>query len=181
MFTTRTKPLTFLALLGVVASAPACRGPVPCPDCGEQAEADDADAPPADLPPLPDLPCGGADIRNDNYNCGSCGNECPLWYEGSEWEAGTCVEGVCGPLWTDCLEQFGDTCGEICALGSDQFCVANGCSGFTALLFDTLVFSPCENPVPDGPAGVMTGSCDEPIPWQSDFENPPRVQCCCAG
>jgi hypothetical protein len=126
------------------------------------------------------LPCGGADFMTDNYNCGSCGNECPLWYEGSDWEAGTCVEGMCGPLWTTCTDSSGtgNTCGEICT-GGGQTCVANGCSGFTALLFDVLDFQPCDDPVPDGPDGVMTGPCDEQIPWESDMLSSTRVQCCC--
>ncbi|PRQ01245.1 hypothetical protein ENSA7_58500 [Enhygromyxa salina] len=177
-----SKTLTFLAVGVLTLAASACRGPMPCPDCDEQADDDDS---PPDLPtpdPLPDLPCGGADFMSDSYNCGSCGHECPLWYEGTEWEAGTCVAGVCGPVWSQCAGNSGwggNTCGELCA-GGGRTCVANGCSGFTALLLYTPAFDPCHHPPLFDPVGVMTGSCDEQIPWENDEFSPINVQCCCA-
>ncbi|WP_146660011.1 hypothetical protein [Enhygromyxa salina] len=178
MRSTLSQTLSLLAV-GILTTAPsACRTPMPCPNCGDQAD----EGAPADLPPevpVPDLPCGGADFMNDSYNCGSCGNECPLHYEGTAWEAGTCFEGECGPLWAICVGSgVFSTCGEICA-GGGEACVANGCSGLTALLLYTPDFNPCQTPEHFEPIGVMTGSCDEQIPWESDDFSSTNVQCCC--
>jgi hypothetical protein len=108
-----TQPLILrpLILLSVIAAA--CHDPQPCPDCDEQAEGEAEEGP----PPL-DLPCGGADFMTDNLNCGSCGNACTVWWEGTDWEAGSCAEGVCGPEWRTCLPVLGE--GETC----EQLCVS---------------------------------------------------------
>lgn len=174
--------LMIVGFTAFVVIITACRGPLPCVDCDEYA---DEDEPPADVPEpapsLPDLPCGGADLMNDSHNCGSCGNECPLWYEGTEWEAGTCVGGMCGPSWTTCTTDNGvfTTCEALCGFGTSP-CVPHGCSGLTALLFDVLDFSftPCDIEL-SSPYAVMTGACDEPIPWESDIDSSTSVQCCC--
>lgn len=111
----KTTAIFCLTLLGLTG----CRNDVvPCTDCDANQD-DDA--------PLPDLPCGGADLMTDNLNCGSCGSECALMYEGTPYEAGTCKMGECGPLWADCLPELPMfvTCADVCA-GYDLSCV--GCS-----------------------------------------------------
>ena len=131
-----------------------CRNPIPCPDCTDNAEDGD---PPEGEDPTPDLPCGGADLLTDNDNCGTCGNVCPTLHTGTEWEAGTCTNGVCGPLWTSsCVNGSGafNTCAELCSSGG-QTCIAGGCAGLTALLQQVGFDGVCQLP----PEGVMTGSC----------------------
>jgi hypothetical protein len=113
----------------------------------------------------------------DNLNCGSCGNECFVFFEGLEWEAGGCQAGKCGPVWIPCLTSlFGATCEELCGT-LELSCVANGCSGLTGLLLGVSEFGYCLEP-----ASIykpMTGACDEPIPWDDDAFN--EVSCCCGG
>src|SRR5690606_25764675 len=118
-------PLVLLAIAG-------CRDPLPCEDCGEDAVGDGDQ----EEGPLPDLPCGGADLMTDNDNCGTCGNACNVWYEGTDLEAGTCQAGVCGPSWVTCgnAELSAATCEERCAQ-QDRACVPGGCSGLTGVLF----------------------------------------------
>jgi hypothetical protein len=160
---------TFCLLAALSLSAVACRDPIPCSDCDDAA---------ADMEgePMPDLPCGGADLMTDPLNCGSCGNHCQ-WFPGTEWEAGGCTNGECvGPSWSDCWpEGFGPTCGAIC-MASGATCVATGCSGYTALLmqvgndFDPACLTP-------EPYATMQGSCDDLIPYESNGTT--YVRCCC--
>lgn len=163
--------LALALALGLVG----CRDTLPCTDCDEAAD-DQDDA------PTPDLPCGGADLMTDNLNCGSCGKECGLWYAGTEWEAGSCVEGECSPGgWAGCVhdaipDPFAN-CAEICtALG--QSCLPQGCAGATALVFEIGFEDTCDAWSFD-PAVVMTGSCEEPIPWLTTDEYSHEVSCCC--
>lgn len=166
-----TKTLCFLASILMLPAG--CGGHVvPCSDC----EADDAAE--QDDAPLPDLPCGGADLMTDNLNCGSCGHECVLNDEGTPYEAGTCNMGECGPLWSACLPEVPTlvTCADVCE-GYDRSCVAKGCSGYTGILYDVNL---------DGwgcgvgePSKVMTEGCDAPIPWMTTGDNPLQVMCCC--
>ena len=161
------------ATLVLLSTTVACRDPLPCPDCDE---ADIAESP-DDAEPTPDLPCSGADLMNDNDNCGSCGNECPVWFEGTDWEAGTCVNGVCGPYWTECLDYGDENCVEICAR-FDRTCVAQGCSGMTGALYYVGFEGTCRTE--SAPAITMTGSCEEPIPWESDVPlEDIYAMCCC--
>ena len=163
----KTTAIFCLTLLGLTG----CRNDVvPCTDCDANQD-DDA--------PLPDLPCGGADLMTDNLNCGSCGSECALMYEGTPDEAGTCKMGECGPLWADCLPELPMfvTCADVCA-GYDLSCVAGGCSGFTGLLYGVPLDGGC-GPNHGEPAKVITESCDEPIPWMTTGDNPLEVMCCC--
>ena len=145
---------------------------LPCPDCGDDDQAaDDAD-------PLPDVPCGGADLLTDDNNCGSCGKQCPVMFRGEEWEAGGCVQGECGPTWSDCWSSgIGETCDEICT-ATKGTCVPQGCSGgYTAMLFNVGLDGWC-NPLA-GTHGTMTGACDEPIPWEVTIEYATETSCCC--
>jgi hypothetical protein len=177
MLGTFTQPLRLRPLILLSVTIAACHDPQPCPDCDEHADEAEAE----EGPPTPDLPCGGADFMTDNLNCGSCGNACTVWWEGTDWEGGACAQGVCGPGWpTSCTNGTGgaNTCKEICA-NHGWTCVANGCSGLTAMLFDVSFGWGCD-PDPDGPDRTMTGSCDEQIPWMSDDPGFTReVMCCC--
>src|SRR5690606_24815769 len=96
---------TITLLLAAAAMLTGCRSKPPCLDCDDHG--DDFDLPHADEDPLPDLPCGGADFMTDSHNCGGCGNECPLWYEGTNWEAGAGDQGQCGPGWAGCYVDEG--------------------------------------------------------------------------
>ena len=129
----------------------------------------------------PDLPCGGADLMTDNDNCGACENECALAYEGTQWEAGTCQAGECGPQWAECRDSFANysTCEEVCE-AIDRECVVAGCSGLTALLIDTSPLLGCELDVNSGPDDTMAGACTEPISWEPHDDMWLRnVMCCC--
>jgi hypothetical protein len=179
MTMTAARTILILSFVGVFGMS-ACRGKPTCLDCEDAAEAEDNDASPlSDLPPLPDLPCGGADLLTDNLNCGTCGHECGLWYVGTEYEAGTCKEGECGPVWSSCIAESinGDwvTCSDIClALGEN--CMANGCSGLTGMMFDVIFGNGCGD---FPPIVTLTGGCNQPIPWMTPTENHIEVACCC--
>ncbi|PRQ06534.1 hypothetical protein [Enhygromyxa salina] len=158
-----------LLSLALLANATACRAPLPCPDCDEQDGPEDEQ----EDGPVPDLPCGGADLMTDNLNCGTCGNECTVFFEGLEWEAGSCQAGECGPIWVECMQEgFGATCEELCKL-HEASCVPNGCAGSTALLMAKLYG--CDPD--DEPIKTMVGACDEPIPWSD--EDVTHARCCC--
>ena len=162
---------TALTTTWLVMSTACHNNRLPCPDCdADDQAADDSD-------PVPDLPCGGADLLTDDYNCGSCGNECPVALRGEEWEAGGCVQGECGPTWSDCSPSgFGETCNEVCEPWGA--CVPQGCSGgYTAMLIN-VGLDAC-NPL-GGPDGTMTGPCDEPIPWEVNEDGEAtHALCCC--
>ena len=82
-----------------------------------------------------------------------------------------------GALWYDCESEYNgySTCEEICA-GSGVKCVANGCSGYTALLsWVGGDFDYCDVP----PYATMDGPCDEPIPWEGESWEGMRAMCCC--
>jgi hypothetical protein len=172
--------MTFMArtpLLVALLATTACRNALPCPDCDDESgdQADQADE------TLPDLPCGGADLMTDNLNCGTCGHECILYYAGTPYEAGSCMEGVCGPGWTQCrpggFPGGFPNCAEICvSLGAT--CVANGCAGYTAMVHEISFDGGCD-PKVKTPAVLMDGACDEPIPWEGDPEWIREVMCCC--
>ncbi|MFO7566931.1 MAG: hypothetical protein R6X02_30080 [Enhygromyxa sp.] len=169
---------TLLAALAGLLATTACRNALPCPDCDDEADEQDDQAD----EPLPDLPCGGADLMTDNLNCGTCGHECVLWYSGTEYEAGTCNQGVCGPGWTDC--QSGgfpggfSNCAEICvALG--QTCVPQGCAGLTAMMYEVNFDGWGCDPTSRKPVVTMTEACDEPIPWLNNGETARHAMCCC--
>jgi hypothetical protein len=97
-------PATALTVLFFLGAA-GCNAP-PCPDCEEPADVGDADGDgdgDGDEP-LPDLPCGGADLMTDNLNCGTCGHECGVWYEGTEYQAGACEQDECSRSgWFGCV------------------------------------------------------------------------------
>jgi hypothetical protein len=162
IYTTICRLIVVLGL-GVLA----CGDPIPCSDCDDSAADMEGD-------PMPDLPCGGADLMTDPLNCGSCGKLCQF-FPGTEWAAGGCESGECvGPGWSNCYwEAFGPTCGAICA-GSDMTCVAGGCSGYTAMLLQVASDFDFSCTEPD-PYATMQGPCDEPIP----YEMYTYVMCCC--
>jgi hypothetical protein len=167
---TKTTARAIYLSLALVLGATACgaRNPIPCSDCDDAADDMQED-------PVPDLPCGGADLMTDLYNCGSCGNACSQWFPHTEWESGSCQDGVCrGPSWSHCKwKSSGSTCAEICAPAK---CVPNGCSGHTALLdWADGSFDYCNVP----PYATMDGPCDEPIPWEGDAWDGIYVMCCC--
>jgi hypothetical protein len=175
MTTIRTALLfSIVGILGVSA----CRGKPTCLDCGEDIAAEDDDA-----PPVPDLPCGGADLMTDNLNCGTCGHECQIWYDDTKYEAGTCTAGACGRGgWSDCIpESVNDlwiTCSDVCN-ALNRTCVSNGCAGLTGLMFAVNFDGWGCDAYSYEPAATISGGCDEPIPWMSTGEKSRDVQCCC--
>lgn len=169
---TTDKTTLILGFVGVLCIS-ACRDKPTCRDCEDAAEADDND-----VIAVPDLPCDGADLMTDSLNCGTCGHECVLSYPGTEYVAGTCNEGVCGPGgWADCVQGPEETCSEVCvALGEN--CVPQGCAGLTGMMFDVLFGNGC-GPNESEPLVTLAGGCDEPIPWMTPTENQLAVICCC--
>jgi hypothetical protein len=125
----------------------ACGRNSDCPGCDDM----------TDVGASPDLPCGGADLQNDNSNCGECGEECVVWYEGSPYEVGGCQAGQCGPVWYegdfDLVSLYGPpppdtTCDEICESHSTS-CVPRGCSGKTGYVCATIFGEGCSLSLPD--------------------------------
>lgn len=169
------KRQVLIQLLLVALSA--CGPSQPCPSC----EDDGADDLPVDLAEeMPDLPCGGADLQNDNQNCGKCETMCWPQAEGSAHEAGGCVAGVCGPRWhgQEWLEPSPLTCDDVCGTLS---CHANGCSGLTGFVCESIFGQPCTTISSGSPPLLdLSGACDEPLPWPEVwFEGDRHVYCCC--
>lgn len=156
-----------------------CRNLPPCQDCEDDAAEDDASMP--DLPAVPDLPCGGADLMTDNLNCGTCGHECGLWFPDTALEAGGCVDGVCGPGWSNCFSEAANVgnCSDVCA-AYELSCVPNGCAGYTGVLYDIVGIDDVCGPLWEGRQFVaVEGGCEAPIPWMDMNEYPREVMCCC--
>jgi hypothetical protein len=140
-----------------------------CPDC-------------VDEEPIPDLPCGGADLQTDDLNCGTCGNECWVDGKGTDYEAGSCHEGQCGPHWyyKQYLSAGGPSgefpkasCDDVCTENSVS-CVAEGCSGKTGYMCGLGDFTG------ECPPIDWTGPCAMDVPWP-DFGGSviPVLTCCC--
>jgi hypothetical protein len=136
---------------------------------------------------LSDVPCGGVDLKSDDLNCGSCGNACYVDWPGTKYAAGGCVDGECGPNWTEVgpLASPPDiqTCEAFCALGEFP-CVPRGCSGMTAFVCGKHgdFGNECDLGDPDNyPIVEFTGECDEPIPYPKDDELYSFINfaCCC--
>ena len=173
------KHVTLTSVL--VLSLAACRPGQPCPSC----EGDDDQ--PADLgddeDDIPDLPCGGADLQTDDFNCGECGNVCPAKGSGA-YKAGGCVAGVCGPNWfgVDWLEPTPITCDEVCGTLT---CQPKGCSEreLTGFVCEIVLGEPCGVFKGGGPDPLLDfeGACDEPVPWPEELEfgGSRSVYCCC--
>jgi hypothetical protein len=161
----------------LVLSLAACRPGQPCPSCGEDG-ADDSQ--PADMAEeIPDLPCGGADLQNDDLNCGECGSVC--WTQGAgAYEAGGCVEGACGPTWEGQAwpEPTPLTCADVCGTSA---CHADGCAGLTGFVCESILGQPCGTVGSGGdPLLDISGPCDAPISWPDVIDGGDRgVYCCC--
>ena len=164
--------------LSLILTLAGCRGPLPCPDC----EADDEED------PVPDLPCGGADLQTDALNCGSCGNECPIGHAGTEYAVGQCKDGQCGGLnWYEQVYSDPDdlpqiSCAEACASDSAT-CVEQGCSGKTGYICAYFFGEGCLFTDPFAAITDWTGACADDVPWP-DFDPPddgvrPALGCCC--
>jgi hypothetical protein len=165
----------------------ACNRPPSCRDC----EGEDLAGEGEEEGVMPDLPCGGANLQTDDFNCGSCGNACVVDWPGTRYAAGGCVDGECGRNWS-ALHSLSappamETCEQLCSFG-DFSCVPGGCSGLTAYVCVTLgdFGDQCNLGDPLNLAFTeMTGACDEVIPYPTDFvENADNFvfvdyACCC--
>lgn len=157
----------------------ACRDPLPCTDC----EVSD-DEPNEELPPA-DLPCSGADLQNDDFNCGVCGVECQLSWPDTVYEAGHCAMGECGPRWVESSfptpppDPPAVSCDDICGDFS-VVCVERGCAGKTGYTCGTTFGQGCAISSGDLAADFI-GPCSEPVPWPPfDPGTMPIIGCCCA-
>jgi len=160
-----------LQLIALTMLLGACNRALPCDDC-EEVEAEEE----ADSDPPPDLPCGGADLQTDDQNCGECGNECAVILADTEWEAGGCQAGVCGPTWIGCINGP-ETCEEFCTSGGTQ-CVEGGCAGVSGLRVMVPGIDGC-NLETNGKDPIE--SCNTIIDYQSDDPSIAiDVVCCCA-
>jgi hypothetical protein len=161
----------------VVMSLAACGPRQPCPSCDDAADDDQ----PADMAEeMPDLPCGGADLQNDDLNCGTCGNEC-ISAGALTYEAGGCIAGACSPTWhgQDWLEPTPVTCEDVCGTLS---CHANGCAGLTGFVCESVLGQECEVLGPGGtPLLEISGPCDETIAWPDVIFGGTRGVFCCCG
>lgn len=166
----------------LVLSLAACGRGQPCPSCDD---GDDDDQPADMAGEVPDLPCGGADLQDDDKNCGTCGNICYARGAG-EYETVGCLDGVCGPTWFGqvWLEPTPLTCDDVCATstGGSLTCRANDCVGLTGFVCESVLGESCE--VLGGGGGPLlldlSGPCDESIPWpEVIFGGDRGVFCCC--
>jgi hypothetical protein len=171
------KPLVLIHFLAL--SLVACGRGQPCPTCDDDGADDDQ---PADMAEdLPDLPCGGADLQNDDLNCGTCGNRC--WTTGSSaYEAGGCVAGTCSPIWhgQEWPEPTPLTCDDVCGTLS---CHANACAGLTGFVCESILGESCEA-LGNGAGNLLldlSGPCDEWIPWPEVILGGDRLVFCCCG
>lgn len=164
----------------------ACHQDDSCPDCDGEELADGGEDPDT----LVDPSCPGVDLQTDDLNCGSCGHECRIIWPGTDYAAGGCVEGECGPLWsgerTLLPPPFSLTCRELCGF-ADQECVPDGCAGLTGYVCIEIwdFESECDLSIPmHQPAIEMTGSCDAEPPYLEEFGEfgyfQRYVNCCCA-
>jgi hypothetical protein len=169
---------TFVHFLVLLLAS--CGPSQPCPSCDSDGADDD---PPTDIAQeTPDLPCGGADLQNDSYNCGTCGTICYGGGEG-DYESGACVDGVCGPSWfgLEWLEPTPLTCDDVCA-DTGQSCRANACSELTGFVCESVISQPCGTLISgDPPLLDFSGPCDEPVPWPEVWFGGTRVVYCCCG
>ena len=171
-----------IILCAAMLILPACNDPgsEKCLDCQGGDMTDE---------PIRDLPCGGADLQNDNLNCGECGNECYVDQGDPRYQAGGCNEGKCGPRWfAKYLPSVGwdlvlppeMTCDEVCA-EYESTCVAQGCVGLTAYTCASSWGDGCS---PYEPWGLkdFAGECSEKVPWPAfvDSGYELEVDCCCA-
>jgi len=164
---------TTIQLIALSVLLAACNRTLPCDDCEEvEAAAEEQ----ADSDPIPDLPCGGADLMTDDENCGECGHECPINLVDTEWEAGGCQGGVCQPTWGSCSSGW-QTCSEYCSLANFE-CVEGGCAGASGLRITVPAQDGC---LPESHAKSPIESCDTVIDYESDdplfFID---SVCCCA-
>jgi hypothetical protein len=148
-----------------------------------------------DLPPLPDLPepedcevmvgigkkCDGETCSNilaDYNNCGACGRVC----ENDLGKSFSCVDGICGVVWTPCFTRdtgftscshacmaYGHTCSNA---PHDQ----HGCGDQPQAFFfgdDTECTSSSGTPTPK--------TCDDPLAWEELewFDEVTGARCCC--
>lgn len=169
----------------LVLSLAACGGRQVCPSCDDEDADDD---PSVDMAPeIPDLPCGGADLQNDDQNCGTCGKECPT-RGADEYEAGGCVDGVCGPIWFGqyWLEPTPLTCADVCTAQTFGMasCQANGCVGLTGFVCETISTEECDV-LTGAPNPLLlleiSGPCDETIAWPEVLYGGNRSVFCCCG
>lgn len=156
--------------------------------------ADQAAGATEDEEPPPDLPCGDVNLWTDDLNCGACGNECEIMWPGTHYEAGHCVEGECGPVWSELVKHSVNgpdfTCAQACSFQSNSTCVPLGCSGMTAFLCLEGSGEPgdvCDLSHPHNYAHMdLTMSCFETMPNPNTFD-PNDIQpgvemyvsCCC--
>lgn len=166
----------FLALV-TLPLALGCGRPQACSDSGCDDPADSEDS---EDGPVTDLPCGGADLLTDDFNCGECGRVCPISWDDGPYGSGHCREGECGPQLDLCalLSDPVDTCTEICAQSGAMQCVV-GCPGvaneWVAGLYyeETVPFTGC---LPKAPTSEIL-DCDAPL--EVVYDTYSSAHCCC--
>lgn len=174
------KQIHLVLLSGAALALSACNNSAgTCPDC----EDDMADE------PIADLPCGGADLQNDDLHCGACGNECSVAEGDEHYRTGMCSAGECGPVW---VSKYLDnpighdlelppelTCEEVCAEQS-TVCVAQGCAGLTGYTCTSLWGKGCSLTEPGEFPRDFDGACAEGVPWPAaDSGYRLEIGCCC--
>lgn len=155
-------------------------------DTGPNQDGDgDADDQAEETGMMPDLPCGGADLLTDNYNCGACSNECDVIWPYTQYAAGLCVDGKCGPRWAGFLPLLPPpdtlTCDDVCSAG-DLECAPRGCSGLTGVVCVNLGDFGTQCDLAFNAARIeISSNCDEPAPYPNDVEPGDHVylDCCC--
>lgn len=117
----------------------------------------------------PSIMCDGecVDPSTDANNCGECGMSCA-----SALESGGCVDGMCIPVWSGCLNATSLVlCPEVCQSQGYLGCATSSCSGLSVLWFSSM--AECEVGEPSN-QGEATPCEVEPTGMNSLF-----YRCCC--
>jgi hypothetical protein len=137
-----------------------------------------------------DLPTSILDLPIVDLDCDGWGEECYVVWPNTLYEAGGCVEGECGPIWSGFFPMLPSpdplTCEQLCGLDLVE-CIPGGCSGKTGLVcvLGGEYGYHCDLGDPlNHPQFVLTGECDEIPPHPEGLEfgvEIAHLNCCCAG
>ncbi len=96
----------------------------------------------------------------DDDHCGECGNACAVMAVDTEYEAGHCLDGGCGPTWIGCSDAIElTTCNDVWqGVGVGAVCNEGGSEGVTG---QNMFGQTCEGALDFTDPNIdVIGSCD---------------------